>query len=236
MDMFLKAKRVQGGQALTEGVVGVMIISMTLIGALVLLVNGGLCVFYKEKLAFVTIECARFASQQSAGNDVAGKTTEFANHMLAGVGLPPGRVQVEEVDLGGSRGVKVSINETVGLLKGIPYLPGNITFEDTATAPRAAAENGCLVFRIVQRNVTGQIFGQGGYRLVYVPISGPPGHGPYYFGGSLTPNTGTQFGEMDFLHRNDPSDRAFLQAIKGESAGGFNAEYTRIPPPRDIPN
>lgn len=255
MNKFLNpARRKQNGTVITESVVGLVLISMMLIGGVCFLINSGLCTFYKHKLAFVTIEVARYAASMQSGQDTQSQVASFANKMLNGVGLPDGKVDVEEVSIEGSKAVKVTIQDTPQLLKGVPYLPASITLTDTATAPRPQQKDGFLVFRIVPR--TGEqhpltnMLGQHAppYQLVYVPICSQPAAGPYFFAGSITPNTGNSTGIAPFDHWNPQniSNKRFLKHIAGiASYGGSNlgpggvdnrSDCTYIPMPGDAPN
>jgi hypothetical protein len=92
-----RAHRGCHGQALVEGVVAlVLIIAATTLGTL-LLVNSGVCAYYKQKLAVVSNLAANFAANQPDDSDRNGPTKEYVCGKLKdlGFGLGPADVDVD---------------------------------------------------------------------------------------------------------------------------------------------
>jgi hypothetical protein len=125
--------RRQSGQGLTEGVAGLLLVTTGIVLGVLLLVNSGLLLFYKEKLAFVTDQTAKFAATLSS--DTRDDDTEkFAKELLGKVGLPSKQatVKVDDTTLAGQAAVSVAITDNFGLFGNGEILPKASSLTDVA--------------------------------------------------------------------------------------------------------
>ena len=145
-----RAKRVRGA-VLVEGVVALSLIIGGTVMAVLFLLNVGMGVYYKEKLALVSNQAALFAgSLNPADPDLNSKTKEQAQKIATAMGLPP-TVQVTSIDTSDPTLIAVTVS-----MSGLPlfgngqFLPQTISLSDTAAIPTANIPIGSYCFYVNQ--------------------------------------------------------------------------------------
>lgn len=162
--------RVAGGAALLEGVIALsLIIGATILGAL-FLINSGLSIYYKGKLALVSGQAAQFAAGLSPSDpDVASKTQTQAQAVATAMGLPA--VQVTTIDLSPPTFVAVTVTMTGNLLGSGDALARIVNLTDTGTASKGITPLGFYAFFVNQGVNNGK---HGWVPLLQQPVSGFP--------------------------------------------------------------
>jgi hypothetical protein len=140
-------QRDKHGAALVEGVISLVMITIGTVAAVTLMVNAGMSTYYKEKLGFVTNQCATYAASLSPADDMEGKTELMAKALLKTMGMPSQTVKVKvEGELVQDRpGLKVTISVSgLGLFGSGDLLPTSISLQDSAISLRNGTPSGYL--------------------------------------------------------------------------------------------
>jgi hypothetical protein len=111
------------------------------------MVNAGMSTYYKEKLGFVTNQCATYAASLSPGDDLEGKTGLMAKALLKAMGMPSQtvKVKVDATALEDRGGLKVTVSVNgFGLFGSGDLIPTSISLQDTAISLRNGSPSGYL--------------------------------------------------------------------------------------------
>jgi len=145
-----------------------MIIGGVVLGVL-LLVNVGLSIYYKQKLGLVS----NYAAQYAAGLDpldpnMGGKTQSQVDSIARSMGIPS--VQVTQIDLSNPSFASVTVRMS-GLLVGKgDVLPTAVSLTDTGSAPKSSKPMGYYLFQVSHGTNAAPRFG-------WVPIYREPASG-----------------------------------------------------------
>ena len=132
-----------------EGVVALMMIISATVGACLLLTNVGMSIYYKEKLSFVSNQCALYARYIPGAEDQEVRTAELAKSLLKSMGVRPSRCEVKVKDtlVEGVPAVSVTLNAMdLHLFGNGELLPGTVSLSDTAVVLTGSAPNTLLWF------------------------------------------------------------------------------------------
>lgn len=135
------------GAAIVEGVVGLWLIITGTVLAVLLLINTGMSTYYKEKLGFISNQCASYAATLSPADDVQAKVEPFAKDLLGALGIANTgcKVKVEEKNIQDRVALKITVAVSGLKLFGQgDVLPGTIALEDSAIVVRGASPTGLL--------------------------------------------------------------------------------------------
>lgn len=210
-------QRTNRGSGIIEGVTGLWVVVSGTVAAVLLLVNVGMSTFYKEKIAFVTNNCATFAASKASWggaykpgsnpDQVREATIDMAAKLLKKMGLPQAQKVTVEEDAGT---ITVSIEvSSLALIGKVAYLPSSLTMKDVATA--AIPDNtppGFLTMQIWE-------FGRGGN---FGPGAQAPGH---LFDQLLIPVYGSVRGNP--MHDSTPANVPVGTASVRRPAGQFGS-------------
>ncbi len=131
----LRSLRNSKGQLMAS--VDLMILIPATLVLLLFLLNAGVAMYYKQKVAFISIEAARYAAGLSDPNTAAAKTTEFVKALVRemGISCTAENVEVKKTSLAGRPGATVRV-QLIGLtMIGNGWiLPSVIPMEDTSSA------------------------------------------------------------------------------------------------------
>lgn len=124
--------RNQKGQGLVEGTVGVCMVIAAGVIILVLILNSGNGIFFKEKLANVTRMAASFAAAHAGESDVNGQTTAYVQQLLPKTGMSPAdlTVSVNEMQVADQPTIQVIVSNNFPLFGTANYLPTQIRLTD----------------------------------------------------------------------------------------------------------
>ena len=131
--------RNQRGAVLAEGVVAIWLIVSISVASISLLINSGMSMFYKQKIAYVAMETATYTAQLKMNENKIDKGEALAKKMLELIGLPSHNadIEVKEETIDDAPCITVSIT-----VKNLPLFqgsePGMIPFAVTL-AERAVA-------------------------------------------------------------------------------------------------
>jgi len=137
------------GAALAEGVVALMLVIGATVGACLLLTNIGMSIYYKEKLSFVSNQCALFARYVPGTEDAEVRTSELAKSLLKSMGIRPSRCdcKVKDTLVEGIPAVSVTLNALdLHLFGNGELLPGSVSLSDTAVVLKGSAPDTLLWF------------------------------------------------------------------------------------------
>jgi hypothetical protein len=135
------------GAAMVEGVMGLWLVITGTVLALTIIVNTGMSTYYKEKLGFISNQCAAYAATLPPGEDIASKVEPVARGLLSALGLANTgcKVKVEEKAIEDRTAVKITVAVNGLKLFGPgDVLPGTINLEDSAIVLRNGAPTGLL--------------------------------------------------------------------------------------------
>jgi hypothetical protein len=141
--------RLSKGAALVEGVVALMLVIGATVGSCLLLTNVGMSIYYKEKLSFVSNQCAQYARFIPGTEDQEVKTAELAKSLLKGMGIKVSRcdVKVKDTFIEGVPAIAVTIGAMdLHLFGNGELLPGTVSIQDTAVALKGTAPDTLLWF------------------------------------------------------------------------------------------
>lgn len=128
----------QGGQALVEGTVGLVIVIMAAIGALLLLTDTYLANSYKVKLGLISDQTANYLAEANSGQDLNQMAQDKAKQLVTAMELPMDNPHASVVV--GNNLLKVTITGKCRILQtGLPLLPLSIDMTDTAAVPAQLA-------------------------------------------------------------------------------------------------
>ncbi|MBX9568164.1 MAG: hypothetical protein K2X77_04675 [Candidatus Obscuribacterales bacterium] len=123
------------GSGLVQSVGSIAMITAIIVGMCFALLNAGIAFCYKQKLAYVALECARYAN----GMDRDGRLSEtkaFADDLLRTLKVPYGGIHIEldEVKEHGDNATRCTVQcRSLGL---IGNMFGLIDMEGSAVAPK----------------------------------------------------------------------------------------------------
>jgi len=133
--------RDQHGAALAEGVVSLWLIISIAVASICLLVNSGMSMFYKQKIAYVAQQTATYTAQMKMNEDKKTKGEEVAKKLLAAMGFQTmnAEIDIKEETIEDAPCISVSIT-----LKNLPLfqgsepgmMPFSVTLGDKAVAIR----------------------------------------------------------------------------------------------------
>jgi len=157
------------GAALVEGVVALAMIIMGTVGAVLLLVNVGMSMYYKQKLGFIASEAAMYGAVLAGNDDIEVRGAEIARALLKAMGFNPARcdVKVAEIEVDGKPGIQVTIITDLKMFGKGDILPISMNIQDSAVAIRGTMPDTLIWFR---RNpqVSGYLL-----PVIKVPPNGP---------------------------------------------------------------
>jgi len=139
----------ESGAALVEGVVALMLVIGATVGSCLLLTNVGMSIYYKEKLALISQQCAQFARFLPNSEDQEVKTAELAKSLFKNMGIKVSRCEVKVKDtlIEGVPGISVSVSAMdLHLFGNGELLPGTISLQDTAVVLKGVSPDTLLWF------------------------------------------------------------------------------------------
>lgn len=86
--------RSKSGSGILHSVGGVMLITSITMGAVLLMINAGLAVNYKQKVEYVALESARYANGLTSAKKHQ-ETVKFADDMMRKLGVPYGHLSID---------------------------------------------------------------------------------------------------------------------------------------------
>jgi carbon starvation protein CstA len=136
--------RKQYGAALAEGVVALWLIVSITVASISLLINSGMSMFYKQKIAYVAMQTATYTAQMKMHEDKKAKGEELAKKLLGSMGFNTAQadVQVSEVTIEEAPCIKVEITvANLPLFHGTEagMMPFSVTLGDSAVAIKQQA-------------------------------------------------------------------------------------------------
>jgi Flp pilus assembly protein TadG len=149
-----KAKYIRkrnSGAALVEGVIALMMIIMGTVGAVLLMVNTGMSMYYKQKLSFVAQQAASYIALLSAADDIEVKGEDTSRALMQAMGMDPNRctVHIELTTVQDLPAVSVTLATDVKLFGKGDVLPLSIKIQDTAVAIKGSTPDTLLWLRRV---------------------------------------------------------------------------------------
>lgn len=139
--------RKDSGAALVEGVMGLWLVITGTVLAITILVNTGMSTYYKEKLGFISNQCAAYAATLPPGEDIPTKVEPVARDLLNALGMANTgcKVKAEERAIQDRTAIKITVAVNGLKLFGPgDVLPGTINLEDSAVVLRNGAPTGLL--------------------------------------------------------------------------------------------
>jgi hypothetical protein len=137
----MNARR-HSGAALAEGVAALWLIVSITAASVSLLINSGMSMFYKQKIAFCAMETATYTAGQRMDVDRLARGEEFAREIVKGMGLAVhnATIDIKETTVKDAPAISVRISiANLPLLHGEGgILPFSITIADQAVAIRHA--------------------------------------------------------------------------------------------------
>lgn len=145
------------GSGIVEGVVGLVIVMGGLILAILLMVNTGMAMYLKGKVAFLAQQTARHATGLQA-SQLQSESTAFAKELAARMGMDKDstNIEVATCTVSGEEAIEVKISSSTGTFGGVDFLPKTVAMNDSAVA---VIEDG----------------GSGTYGYLAVPVTSGPG-------------------------------------------------------------
>jgi hypothetical protein len=139
----MKNERRNGrGSAIVEGVAGLWVVILAVVGGVLLVVGLGTSINYQQKINHVASVAARFAANQPLGTaDLNTPTCAVIRDMLDACGIPNANfhLSVTPATVGGNAGAKVDISVNSLALPGNgTLLPAVVSLSSSAVAPRDA--------------------------------------------------------------------------------------------------
>lgn len=136
--------RNQRGAALVEGVVALWLIVSITVASISLLINSGMSMFYKQKIAYVAMQTATYTAQLKMNEDKQTRGDEIARSLLGTMGFNLGQVEVEvkEITVADAPSVRVDITcKNLPLFHGTEagMMPFSVTLADSATCIKQQA-------------------------------------------------------------------------------------------------
>lgn len=136
--------RKQRGAALAEGVVALWLIISITVAAISLLINSGMSMFYKQKIAYVAMQTATYTAQMKMHEDKKTQGEALAKKLLQTMGFNTSQadVQVKETTIDGAPCVQVDITiANLPLFHGTEagMMPFSVTLGDSAVCIKQQA-------------------------------------------------------------------------------------------------
>ena len=145
-------KRSARAAVLAEGVVALWMVTVGVVAGVTLLINSGMYVFYKEKIAYIGDQAAQVAANMPVGDYSRAKTLQMVKEMMDSMGMPSTNV---EVTLSSGKiidrpaiNLEIKINN-LPLFGNGDYCPIKIGLDEKATAicKGAAFADGYMILR-----------------------------------------------------------------------------------------
>lgn len=159
------------GAVLAEGVAATWLIVTIAAASVSLLINSGMSMFYKQKIAFCAMETAIYTAGLKMDVDKPAKGEEFAREIIKGMGLAVhnATIEIEETNIKDAPAVSVKISiANLPLLHGDGMmLPFSITIADQAVALKHASPE-AYVWLTNQPKMSGFL----------IPVTRVPPNGP----------------------------------------------------------
>ncbi len=134
--------RSRRGAVLLEGVAAIWLIVTVSVVSISLLINSGMSMFYKQKIAFVAMETAIYTAGLKMNVDKVATGEEFAKQMLNGMGMSVqnAKIEIKETMVMDAPAISAQISlSKLPLLQGSGgMLPFSITLADKAVAIKHA--------------------------------------------------------------------------------------------------
>lgn len=167
----LKTIRSAKGAGLVEGVTGLVMVMGGLIIAILLMMNTGMAMYLKGKIAFVAQQTARHATGLQE-QDRKSQSTEFAKDLAARMGMDVNSTEVEvgSCTVAGEEAVDVKISSSMATFGGVDWLPKTVAMSDNAVAVIEDGSSGTYGY------LTVRVQGNNGYSNngdLYVPVVRP---------------------------------------------------------------
>lgn len=137
-------RRNQTGAVLAEGVVSIWLIVTVVVASISLLINTGMSMFYKQKIAFIAMQTATYAAQLKLADDRQARGETYAKSLIKTMGLPVinSEITIKELVVEGAPSIEVAITlANLPLFHGPEsgMLPFSVTLGDKAVAIRQQA-------------------------------------------------------------------------------------------------
>lgn len=87
-------RRNQRGAVMAEGVVSLWLIITITVASISLLINSGMSMFYKQKIAYVAMQTATYTAQLKVGDDKVTKGQELAKKLLTAMGFSTANAEI----------------------------------------------------------------------------------------------------------------------------------------------
>ncbi|HEY9719128.1 MAG TPA: hypothetical protein V6C69_16760 [Trichormus sp.] len=128
-----RTSRNQKGQGIIEGTIGVCMVIAAGALTLVLILNSGNGIFFKEKLANVARMAASYAASHASESDVGSQTTTYVQQLMPQSGMNPSglTVSVNEAEVLDQPTIQVTVSNNFPLFGTASYLPTQIRLADT---------------------------------------------------------------------------------------------------------
>lgn len=141
--VMLKKSRVRNrqGAVMAEGVVVIWLIVSIAVASICLLVNSGMSMFYKQKIAFVAMQTASYTAQLKMSENKRERGEAIARNLLQTMGLPvrDAEIDIKEENIEGAPCISCRITVSkLPLMQGSEpgMMPFSITLGDQAVALR----------------------------------------------------------------------------------------------------
>jgi len=136
--------RSKQGAALVEGVASLWLIVSITVASISLLINSGMSMFYKQKIAYVAMQTATYTAQMKMNEDKTSRGEELAKSLLSKMGFNVAQTEVDikEISVEGAPSIQVDITcKNLPLFHGTEagMMPFSVTLGDSATCIKQQA-------------------------------------------------------------------------------------------------
>ncbi|MBX3073577.1 hypothetical protein KF728_22425 [Candidatus Obscuribacterales bacterium] len=136
--------RNQRGAALAEGVVALWLIVSITVASISLLINSGMSMFYKQKIAYVAMQTATYTAQLKMNEDKRTRGEEVGRSLLGAMGFNAAQAEIDikEITVEGAPSIQVDITcKNLPLFHGTEagMMPFSVTLGDSATCIKQQA-------------------------------------------------------------------------------------------------
>jgi hypothetical protein len=124
------------GSGIVEGVAGICLVTSSSILALLLLINSGCGILYKQKLSHVNYLATAYAAAHGGDANVQDETTEYVKQVMSAMGMAPNglSVTVTEMRFQNSPAIKVTLSNEFPLTGAAFGIPPIINLSDSEIA------------------------------------------------------------------------------------------------------
>jgi hypothetical protein len=147
--MSRQAIRKTKGAGIVEGVVGLVVLTISTVLAVLLLLNAGGAAYDKEKISLVADQAACYAISLPSDATRQPLVAAMVNQLLSSMGISNNAiVDVQDVTAGGQAAVQVSVTTSCStLLTGrfASVMPSQIQMSDSTVVVRNAWYNGYMI-------------------------------------------------------------------------------------------